>query len=232
MLVAGSTANFITMFASFALLYLFLTASAAYFEDRRVLVTAYINETPIAPSAQLLSFDGTQASTIDEVVPLLSDITVNSTIRLTGADGALTSIKLDANGSIYYLDRTLPACSRSPAECAGTEYAKKAGEPTLLSIQFSNADGGAFIPLSTRFGTIVYTNSFKPGWGWLGFVYVILGLIFVLNFLIGSINLFPLPMFDGNRLFGLAVPNKLALKFITYAVALAFIANLLPWIWR
>ncbi|MDO8339108.1 MAG: hypothetical protein Q7T16_00445, partial [Candidatus Burarchaeum sp.] len=126
----------------------------------------------------------------------------------------------------------LPTCSRSPAECAGIEYTKKAGEPTLLSIQFSNANGGAFIPLGTRFGTMVYTNAFKPGLGWMNFVYVFLGLVFVLNFLIGSINLFPLPMFDGNRLFGISVSNRHLLKFITYLVALAFIANLLPWIWR
>ncbi|MDO8339401.1 MAG: site-2 protease family protein, partial [Candidatus Burarchaeum sp.] len=97
-LVAGSTANFVTMFASFALLLLFLSASAAYFEDRHVLVTAYINSTELAPSAQILSFNGMQARSIDEVVPLLSNITANSTLELTSADGALTTVKIDANG--------------------------------------------------------------------------------------------------------------------------------------
>jgi membrane-associated protease RseP (regulator of RpoE activity) len=116
--------------------------------------------------------------------------------------------------------------------CDTFSYEKKPGdEATFVSVLFTNSKHEPFVPLATRFGTFVYTNAFKPGWGWLGFIYGTLALSFVLNFLIGSVNLMPIPMFDGHRLFSIAVPNPLAMRLITYAVALAFVLNLLPWAW-
>jgi len=49
---------------------------------------------------------------------------------------------------------------------------------------------------------------------------------------VGAINLVPLPLFDGYYLMKNGVGNELAAKLIAGAVAVAFILNMLPWIFR
>ena len=71
-----------------------------------------------------------------------------------------------------------------------------------------------------------------PEYGWLKNLYNILGLTAVLNFLIGVINLLPLPAFDGYRLFDIGLRNRALLRALSYVIIAAFIINLLPWFWR
>lgn len=79
---------------------------------------------------------------------------------------------------------------------------------------------------------IVVTQPFKKEWGWANFLFVTLGLIVLLNFLIGVVNLLPLPSFDGQRLFKVALKNESAVRILTWAVLLLFLINLLPWLWQ
>ncbi|VVC03917.1 Peptidase family M50 [Candidatus Burarchaeum australiense] len=228
-LVAGSTSNFVTMFAAFGLLCLFLLAVSPL-EDRAVLVSAYVNDTPVIAPVPLLSVNDLHVDGPDSVVTGLSNLTGGDTISFGVMNGSRALVSLDSNGSISLL-RMAPENCESTA-CMQTVYETKAGDNSFVSMQFTNADGGSFVFLGTRLGTLIYTNTFAPGWGWLNFVYNVLALTFVLNFLIGSVNLFPLPVFDGQKLMAIAVPDKFWLKLITYAIALAFIINLLPWLWR
>jgi len=77
-----------------------------------------------------------------------------------------------------------------------------------------------------------FRYAFKQGWGWVEFVLNVLSLTFALNMVVGVVNLLPIPLFDGQRLMDAGVGNKrlsLAISIITSA---AFLANLLPWIFR
>ncbi len=63
----------------------------------------------------------------------------------------------------------------------------------------------------------------------LDFVYNLLGLAFSLNFVIGAVNLLPLPLFDGYRLLEINVDKKIVVTAVSWVAALAFILNFLPW---
>lgn len=65
---------------------------------------------------------------------------------------------------------------------------------------------------------------------WMNFVYITLGLIFSLNFVIGVVNLLPIPAFDGHRLIELNIDNKDVVRFITYVSILGLVMNFLPWL--
>lgn len=63
----------------------------------------------------------------------------------------------------------------------------------------------------------------------LNFIYMILGLVFTLNFVIGTINLLPLPFFDGYRLLELNIKDKRIVKGLMYLTLVAFLMNFVPW---
>jgi len=66
----------------------------------------------------------------------------------------------------------------------------------------------------------------------LGFLRTTLGLTFALNFIVGAINLLPLPVFDGYRLLEVNIKNRLILSAVMYVTLAAFILNILPWFFR
>ena len=67
---------------------------------------------------------------------------------------------------------------------------------------------------------------------WMAFVLRFLALAFALNFVVGAINLVPLPLFDGYYLMKNGVGNEIAVKLIAGTVAVAFVLNMLPWLFR
>jgi len=66
----------------------------------------------------------------------------------------------------------------------------------------------------------------------LTFVFKALVLAFCLNFVVGVVNLLPLPFFDGYRLLELNLPKKKTVKLVMYVTLAAFLMNLLPWFFK
>lgn len=64
------------------------------------------------------------------------------------------------------------------------------------------------------------------------FVYITLGLVFALNFIVGAVNLLPLPLFDGYRIIELNVKNKTIVTALTYGTLFFFVLNFLPWLFH
>ena len=92
-----------------------------------------------------------------------------------------------------------------------------------IGIMYTIADA------SGSYGALRYA----PEFSWMTFLMNVLGLTFALNIIVASVNLLPLPLFDGYYLMKNAVGgNKLAVKIITYLVSAAFLLTLLPWILR
>jgi len=69
---------------------------------------------------------------------------------------------------------------------------------------------------------------FPPEFAFLKFVFNVLALLFVLNFLVGTVNLLPLPMFDGYHIVSIAIDNKNIVLAIMAVVGVAFVSNFLP----
>ena len=61
------------------------------------------------------------------------------------------------------------------------------------------------------------------------FTYITFGLTFALNFIVGVVNLLPLPLFDGFRIVDINVKNQFAVKALMYITLFFFIVNFLPW---
>lgn len=72
----------------------------------------------------------------------------------------------------------------------------------------------------------------SSGRWWIAFIYNFLGLSFVLNFLVGSVNLLPIPPFDGYRILSLVVKNEKIMKALAILMIIFFFLNFLPWAWQ
>lgn len=83
--------------------------------------------------------------------------------------------------------------------------------------------GVHYLPLS--YAPLTRYNFFP-----LDFIFRLLALTFCLNFIIGIVNLLPLPFFDGYTLLELNLPFKWLTKLIMYVCVAAFLMNFLPWL--
>jgi hypothetical protein len=73
---------------------------------------------------------------------------------------------------------------------------------------------------------------YADGFGWMATILRFLALTFALNFVVGAINLVPIPLFDGFYLMKNGVGNDTVAKYVAAVVAVAFVINMLPWIFR
>lgn len=79
---------------------------------------------------------------------------------------------------------------------------------------------------------VMAVNAFGPVGGFAGqalkFVYTTLGLVFALNFVVGAVNILPIPLFDGYGILDVNVKNKLVVKAIGYTTLAFFALNFVP----
>ena len=102
------------------------------------------------------------------------------------------------------------------------EYSLTTDSDGKLGVSTSFADS------TGELGVFRYAEGFE----WMAFLLRFLALAFALNFVVGAINLVPLPLFDGYYLMKNAVGNELAVKLIAGTTAVAFVLNMLPWLFR
>ena len=60
------------------------------------------------------------------------------------------------------------------------------------------------------------------------FIYMLLGLTLALNFVVGAVNILPVPLFDGGRLIEINVKNKMLVNAISYLTLFFLLLNFLP----
>ena len=106
---------------------------------------------------------------------------------------------------------------------------------SLAPYRLITSSGVGVIVYSYSLGTVVKGPAqflfYYPGW--LGnFLLNVLGLTLVLNFIIATVNLLPVPMFDGHRIVSHVVNHKQAMTAISLIVVLAFLVNFLPWLFK
>ncbi len=85
-----------------------------------------------------------------------------------------------------------------------------------------------FLILLLAFAYLFQGNASEPVLFFMRF----LALAFSLNFIVGAINLVPLPLFDGYHLVKNGLNNKTLTTLVSYIVGLAFLLNLFPWVLR
>lgn len=104
---------------------------------------------------------------------------------------------------------------------------------TANSTLFIVTSNGSFTQKmnETKLGFLVGSKP-KPGAEWLEFFYNLIALVFVLNFLVGSVNLLPIPLFDGYRLVSIGLKNERATNTLAILVVISFLLNFVPWVWH
>jgi Zn-dependent protease len=77
---------------------------------------------------------------------------------------------------------------------------------------------------------LIYKNSLAAHYdnAILQFVYLVVGLSLALNFVVGTVNILPVPMFDGFRIIDINVKNKAIVKLVSYGALFFFALNFLP----
>ncbi|MEM2974265.1 MAG: site-2 protease family protein [Candidatus Micrarchaeia archaeon] len=78
----------------------------------------------------------------------------------------------------------------------------------------------------------VVAQPMKPEFLWIKPVFATLGLLTILNLLIGIINLLPIPSFDGHRLFKIIFKKKWVVDTFAAIIVIAFLMNIIPWVWQ
>jgi membrane-associated protease RseP (regulator of RpoE activity) len=112
---------------------------------------------------------------------------------------------------------TMPTLPVNSQVTLGTNYGQV--------VRTTNAQGKIGILLEPVTATTIAAEFTVPG---LEFVYTTLGLIFALNFVVGAVNLLPIPLFDGYRIIELNVKNKAIVAALTYLTLAFFILNFVP----
>ena len=62
----------------------------------------------------------------------------------------------------------------------------------------------------------------------LQFLFTVIGLSLAINFVVGVVNILPVPIFDGGRLISTNVKNDLLVKILSYGTLACFLLNFLP----
>ncbi len=123
---------------------------------------------------------------------------------------------------------------------------------TGLENAAANDKPGSVVTVTTNTGTYTFDaigNSSTGGRGYIGvtleekteishtlygtvmyFVYTFVALSFLLNFLVGAVNLLPLPGFDGWRIYETNIKSKKFVNALAYVVVAALLINLFQWV--
>ncbi|MGC9057876.1 MAG: site-2 protease family protein [Candidatus Micrarchaeia archaeon] len=111
------------------------------------------------------------------------------------------------------------------------EYRKSIPPNTTLHIVTHRGGFDVQTDADGRIG-ILLTQNIDPSYNWYIFLKNLLALMFSLNFFVGSVNLLPIPLFDGHRLLeeGLGRRFSHIVNLISLITTASLITNLLPWL--
>jgi membrane-associated protease RseP (regulator of RpoE activity) len=94
--------------------------------------------------------------------------------------------------------------------------------PVVKSTDENGKLGITYVPITK---STLITKFNVPGFD---FIYMLLGLTLSLNFVVGAVNILPVPLFDGGRLIEINVKNKMIVNAISYVTLFFLLLNFLP----
>lgn len=126
------------------------------------------------------------------------------------------------DGQMYFGQKVnLPASSQVAISTSSGDF-----------VRTTNSTGSIGIAMEKRDKWYPWKTTYAAPFEFISFVLTTLSLVFALNVLVGTVNLLPIPFFDGHHIVKKALGEGLALKIITWACGGAFLLNFLPWLFK
>ena len=169
------------------------------------------------------------ATSIVFLVLLLGFISATEQFRVSGI--FVTSGSLPADAQITAVNGAPIGGSLNVLLSPNTNYSITTSKGVFERTTDQNGSIGIFYSkadASGAGGQLRYADNFR----WMGGIFGFLALTFALNFVVGAINLIPLPLFDGYHIMRNGVKNKMVSDAITYTVLAGFVLTMVPWLLR
>ena len=220
-LVAGSTANIYAATAFFFVFLAFYFLVLAGFPSP-LLGTRYVQVDAVAENGT--AYGIVPAGAVIAQWNGVNVTTIGSLASAVGSTGNASRIDILArNGTLFTAAR-----------------GNRTANASLLPTQYGDyLEPGTGLQVSERnYGFVAFVNALSADKPYVGFLFNFIGLAFVLNVLVGMVNLLPIPPFDGYRILSLTLGEKSLYRSLTVTkavvvlVVVAFIVNALPWLWR
>ncbi len=202
---AGISANFIAAIFFFVLMFLmFVYVVPGIYQNKGIFIQSVLQNTP----ANGVLTPGMQMLYWDG--HKLNNIT---DVIAAGAN--------DTPGSLVRVTALSPNCNPpSGLACISRNY-------TFTAIAINGSSMGYIGVSLYQQETIASTASAHA----LYFIYTVFALSFLLNFLVGIVNLLPIPGFDGWRIYKTNIKSNFFVRFVTGLILIGLILNALPWLY-
>ncbi|MCL4379382.1 MAG: site-2 protease family protein [Candidatus Marsarchaeota archaeon] len=202
---AGISSNFIAAIVFFVLMLLMLLyVVPGIYQNKGIFVQSVL---PNTPANGILS-PGMQVLYWNG--HKISDI---ASITAAGAN--------DVPGSTVTVTAASPNCyPASAAACTFSNY-------TFTAIAINGSSKG-YIGVSLYQKEAIASTAQAHA---LYFLYTVFALSFLLNFLVGIVNLLPIPGFDGWRIYKTNIKSEFFIRFVTGLILIGLVLNALPWLY-
>ncbi len=158
------------------------------------------------------------------VLPSISKVIVTATIPNTPAYNVISP-----GTQIYYWNNlkvntlaSLANVSEKPGQPVTLNTSN--GTYTLTAVSIDNSARGY---VGVELGQGIQNTQAAGAWY---FIYSVIALSLVINFLIGIANMLPIPAFDGWRIYGANIKNKRLMGTIAALIMIILILNAVPWL--
>lgn len=205
---AGISSNFIAAIVFFVLMFvMFMYVVPGIYQNRGVFIQSIIPNTPangiLQPGMQILYWNGQKISNLSQV-------------EAAGVN--------DMPGSIVKVVAASPSCNPASGPACITSTTSNY---SIRAISLNGSSRG-FIGVSIIQKEAVASTAYARS---MYFLYTLFSLSFLLNFLVGVVNLLPIPGFDGWRIYKTNIKSKLFVRFVTGLILIGLVLNALPWLY-
>ncbi|MCL4389187.1 site-2 protease family protein [Candidatus Marsarchaeota archaeon] len=115
----------------------------------------------------------------------------------------------------------------SPGSCATQGcVTRKVANYSIAAVSVNGSSRG-YIGIIAYQKEALATTPYAKG---MYFIYTFVSLSFLLNFLVGIVNLLPIPGFDGWRIYKTNINSRFAIRFVIGLVIAGLILNAVPWL--
>lgn len=167
------------------------------------------------------------------IVPNLSQnkgVFIQSVFPNEPANGVLTAGMQILSWNGHHVSNTTQLAAVAVNDTPGSlvTVGTNKGNYTFTAIAINGSTRG-YIGITSYQQVVVKPTAYAQA---MYFLYTLFALSFILNFLVGIVNLLPVPIFDGYRIYTTNIKTKFFIRFVTGLILISIVLNALPWLFK